>query len=878
MTHNTLTSDAPRPDTLAELAKDPVCGMTVNPAQATNFADHNSHRTYFCSKGCLAKFTANPDAFEPAAPAPLTVKDPVCGMAVDPARATNSLRHNGQLLYFCGKGCLAKFSANPDAFPFDAHTASRPAQAPTPRPQPPAAAGAGYICPMDPEIHSTKPGPCPICGMALEPATLAAPATRTEYTCPMHPEIVRDAPGDCPICGMALEPRELPADPGPDPELTSMQRRLWIAIALTAPLFALMLLDLFPSAPQLSPTLRGWLELALATPVVLWCGWPFLVRGARSVHSLHLNMFTLIALGTGVAWLYSVIAAVAPSLFPASVRDAHGMLALYFEPSAVIVALVLLGQVLELRARAQTGSALRALLGLAPRIARRLSLDGTECDVPLADIHPGDILRVRPGEKVPVDGILLEGQSTVDESMLTGEPIAVEKLPNAHLTGATLNSTGSFTMRAERVGADTLLAQIVRMVGSAQRSRAPIQRLADRVAAIFVPAVLLVAAITFAVWLLVGPQPRLAHALVNGIAVLIVACPCALGLATPMAIMVGTGRGASVGVLVRNAEALERLEEVTILVVDKTGTLTAGKPTLSTVQPQPGVDHNDLLRLAASLERSSEHPLSAAIIAGASAANLPLTDVLNFQSLPGRGITGTVDNHVIAVGNLALFAELHLDAAPLTASAESLRNSGETVVLIAIDGKPSGLIAVSDPLKPTTAEAVRELKAAGLDVLMLTGDNAITAAAIARPLGIDFRADVLPDGKANIIRDLQQTGALVAMAGDGVNDAPALAQADVGIAMGTGTDIAIESASVTLVQGDLRAILRARRLSQLTMRNIRQNLFFAFAYNALGIPIAAGLLYPVFHLLLSPMIAAAAMSLSSVSVIVNALRLRHARL
>ena len=887
MIPDTLISDTADPrSSTNSTASDPVCGMTVDPARATNYLDRDGGRIFFCSKGCLTKFSADPGAYGKVAtlaatkvvaesakdPVP-TIVDPVCGMSVEPTRATNFLDHHGKRVFFCSKGCVTKFTADPAAYSHKASTrltrASRESVTADP---------VNYICPMDPEVHVNQPGPCPICGMALEPATVTAPTTHTEYTCPMHPEVVRDAPGDCPVCSMALEPREIAATDQANPELASMQRRLWVALALAFPLLALMVLDFLPHHLTLSPSILAWGELALATPVVLWCGWPFLVRGGQSVRTRHLNMFTLIALGTGVAYLYSLLATIAPSLFPASVRTADGMLALYFEPATVIVALVLLGQVLELRARAQTGSALRALLSLAPRTARRLHADNSELDVPLADIHPGDILRVRPGEKVPVDGILLEGSSTVDESMISGEPIPVEKLAGDHLTGATLNATGSFTMRAERVGADTLLAQIVRMVGSAQRSRAPIQRLADRVAGVFVPVVLVTAAVTFLVWLLMGPQPRLAHALVNSIAVLIVACPCALGLATPMAVMVGTGRGAAAGVLVRNAEALERLEKVTTLVVDKTGTLTAGKPLLSIVQPQPDFDRDDLLRLAASLERASEHPLSAAIVAGATRQNLALAEVTDFQSLPGRGIVGTVDGHAIAIGNIALFAERGLDTNPLAEPADSLRASGETVVLVAVDQRPAGIIAVADPLKPTTAEAIRELRAAGLTILMLTGDNATTAAAVARPLGIDFRANVLPDGKATVIRELQQAGAIVAMAGDGVNDAPALAQAEVGIAMGTGTDIAIESASVTLVQGDLRAILRARRLSQLTMRNIRQNLFFAFIYNAVGIPIAAGVLYPVFGLLLSPMIAAAAMSFSSVSVIANALRLRHARL
>jgi Cu+-exporting ATPase len=618
----------------------------------------------------------------------------------------------------------------------------------------------------------------------------------------------------------------------------------------------------------------AWIELGLATPVVLWCGWPFFVRGWQSLVNRSLNMFTLIALGTGAAFLYSVIATAFPSVFPPSFRDEGGQIALYFEPAVVIIALVLLGQVMELRARSQTGSAIRALLGLAPKTARRLDSQGGEFDVPLDQIQVGDRLRVRPGEKIPVDGTVLEGHSSVDESMITGEPIPIEKEATAKVTAGTVNGTGGFVMRAERIGADTLLAQIVKMVSEAQRSRAPIQRLADRVSSYFVPAVIVSAVITFAVWYLVGPQPRFAHALVNSVAVLIVACPCALGLATPMAIMVGTGRGARAGILIRNAEALESFGKVDTLIIDKTGTLTEGKPTLSSALPQQGITESELLHLVASLERGSEHPLAAAIVKGAEAAGLSLTDTADFNSMTGKGVTGAIAGKQIAVGNAELFRALSINPEPLSKQADVLRKEGQTVMFVAVAGKAAGLIAVSDPIKESTPEAIRELKAAGLKIIMVTGDNATTAQAVADKLGIEFEADVLPETKAEVVKAHQQQGAIVAMAGDGVNDAPALAQADIGIAMGTGTDVAMEAGGITLLKGDLRAILRARHLSLATMRNIRQNLFFAFVYNVVGVPLAAGVLFPAFGLLLNPMIAAAAMSLSSVSVIANALRLR----
>ena len=689
----------------------------------------------------------------------------------------------------------------------------------------------------------------------------------------MDPEVHQLGPGACPKCGMALEPRDSTGEEDTS-ELDGMTRRLWISIALAVPLLALMFL---PLTHLRSGRTLAWIEFALATPVVLWCGWPFFVRGWQSIVNRSLNMFTLIALGTGAAYGYSVLATVAPGLFPASFRASAGAPALYFEPAVVIIALVLLGQVLELRARRATGSALRALLGLAPKTARRLDANG-ESDVPLAEVQVGDRLRVRPGEKVPVDGVVLEGHSAIDESMVSGESIPVEKDVSSKVTGGTVNGTGSFVMRAERIGSDTLLAQIVSMVSQAQRSRAPIQRLADRVASYFVPAVLLAAAITFVVWSFAGPQPRLPHALVNAVAVLIIACPCALGLATPMAILVGTGRGASAGILIRNAEALENFGKVNTLLVDKTGTLTEGKPTLDQVAPQPGFQQNDLLQLVGSLERSSEHPLAAAIVKGAEARHLSLADVADFHSSTGKGVTGTISGKHVALGNAALFRELDIVAEPLLADSEALRQQGRTVMLIAVDRQPAGLVSVSDALKPSTPDAIRELKAAGLRIVMVTGDNATTAQAIATQLGIQFEAGVLPQGKADVVKRYQKHGAIVAMAGDGINDAPALAQAEVGIAMGTGTDIAIEAGGLVLLGGDLRGLLRARRLSQATMRNIRQNLFFAFVYNALGVPLAAGVLFPFTGLLLNPMIAAAAMSLSSVSVIGNALRLRNVKL
>jgi Cu+-exporting ATPase len=730
---------------------------------------------------------------------------------------------------------------------------------------------------MDPEVAAAAPGPCPKCGMALEPAVPAPPAVRTEWACPMHPEIVRAEPGTCPICGMALEPRTVGLEEPESPELRDMTRRLRVSAVLSAPLLALAMAEMLPGdrVGPAAPGLLGWVQVLLATPVVLWGGWPFFQRGWASVVNRHLNMFTLIALGTGVAWAYSVVAVVAPGLFPDGFRGHGGAIGLYFEAAAVITTLVLLGQVLELRARSRTSSAIRDLLRLAPPVARRIDEDGAERDVPLEAVRPGDRLRVRPGERIPVDGVVVDGGSAVDESMVTGEAMPVEKAPGSWVTGGTVNGTGGFVMRAERVGADTLLARIVRLVGEAQRTRAPIQRLADRVSSWFVPAVIAVAALTFAGWAAFGPEPRLAYALVTAVAVLIIACPCALGLATPMSIMVATGRGAKAGVLVRDAAVLERLAQVDTLVVDKTGTLTEGRPRLVSVVPAPPHDEATVVRLAASLERASEHPLAAAIVAAAAARALPPPEARDFRSVTGKGVTGTVDGRAVALGNAALLAALGVEPGPLGARAEALRREAQTVVFVVVDGRVAGLLGVADPVKPSAPEALRRLREEGIQVVMLTGDSRATAEAVARRLGIErVEAEVLPERKAEVVRSLQAAGRVVAMAGDGVNDAPALAQADVGIAMGTGTDIAMESAGVTLVKGDLLGIVRARRLSRATMRNIRQNLFFAFAYNVLGVPIAAGVLYPVAGLLLSPMIASAAMSGSSVSVIANALRLR----
>jgi P-type Cu+ transporter len=774
---------------------------------------------------------------------PTEVLDPICGMTISPEDAVGHVEYDGQTYYFCSENCLDRFNANPAEFVVT----------------------------------------------AAAPRSAVITDAEAEYTCPMHPEIRQKGPGSCPLCGMALEPLTVTLDEQPNEELEDMTRRFGWSLALTVPILLLMVDEFLPGQPlhgRISPRLLNWIGLALATPVVLWGGWPFFVRGWASIVNRHLNMFTLIALGVGAAYGFSVVATLAPDWFPHSFRMG-GAVAVYFEPAAVITVLVLLGQVLELRARSRTSTAIKNLLGLAPKTARRVERDGTEGDVPLEQVQVGDKLRVRPGERIPVDGIVRDGASSVDESMVTGEPIPVEKTPGDKVTGGTVNRTGTFIMEAQRVGADTLLAQIVRMVGEAQRSRAPIQRLADTVSAWFVPIVVLIAILTFLMWVLLGPEPRLAYALVNAIAVLIIACPCALGLATPMSIMVGTGRGAEAGVLFRSAEALEVMEQVTTLVVDKTGTLTVGKPRLTTVVPPGNLNEATFLRLVASVESVSEHPLAEAIVSGARERNVPLLHVQGFQSITGKGVTGYVEGRAIAIGNLKYLEELGIDPGGLRARADELRRAGQTVVFAVIDvgsrlSRPAtniGLIGVADPVKPTTREAIEALHGHRVKVVMLTGDNRTTAEAVAKSVGIDaIEAEVLPDQKAAVVKHLQEQGRRVAMAGDGINDAPALAQADVGIAMGTGTDVAMESASITLVKGDLRGIVRARRISRATMKNIRQNLFFAFVYNVLGVPIAAGVLYPFFGLLLSPMLASAAMTFSSVSVIGNALRLRRTAL
>ncbi len=736
--------------------------------------------------------------------------------------------------------------------------------------------GVEYTCPMHPEVRQIGPGTCPKCGMALEPATVAAPTHRMEYTCPMHPEIVREGPGTCPICGMALEPRTVSEKEETNPELVDMTRRFWVGLILTLPVVALeMGGHLTGLHMRLGQQASNWLQLVMATPVVLWAGRPFFVRGWASVVGRSLNMFTLIALGTGVAWVYSVIATLVPGIFPAAFRGPRGAVAVYFEAAAVITVLVLLGQVLELRARERTSGAIRALLDLAPKTARRVTETAEDQEVALDAVVVGDRLRVRPGDKVPVDGEIVQGKSSVDESLVTGEAMPVAKAPGDTVIGGTLNQTGSFVMRAGKVGRDTLLAQIVQMVAEAQRSRAPIQRLADVVSSWFVPAVIGIAAVAFVVWAIWGPDPAMGYAMIAAVTVLIIACPCALGLATPMSIMVGVGRGATAGVLIKNAEALERFEKVDTLVIDKTGTLTEGKPRVTAVVPANGVEANELLRLAASLERGSEHPLAGAILAAAQERGIPLLEAQDFESPTGKGVIGTVAGRRVALGNPALLAQLGVAADSLTGRADALRAEGATVILAAIDGRMAGLLAIADPIKATTPEAIRALREEGIRIVMLTGDNRTTARAVAARLGLDeVEAEVLPEDKGMVVKRLREAGRVVAMAGDGVNDAPALAAADVGIAMGTGTDVAIESAGVTLLKGDLQGIVRARRLSQATMRNIRQNLFFAFVYNAAGVPVAAGVLYPVFGILLSPILAAAAMALSSVSVIGNSLRLR----
>ena len=791
-------------------------------------ADHQPNQsseaetqTHACCGG------AKPDAVA------ATVRDPVCGMSVDPHTAVHRADHGGHPYYFCAAGCRTKFIADP----------------------------AKYLTPS--ELQSHEPVP-----------------EGTIYTCPMHPEIRQIGPGACPICGMALEPAVMTADTPPNPELVDFTRRFWIGLALTIPVFILEmgghLLDIGHLVP---PQISNWLQLLLATPVVLWAGWPFFERGWKSVINRSLNMFTLVAMGTGVAWAYSVVATVAPDVFPPAFRRMDGAVAVYFEAAAIIVVLVLLGQLLELRAREATGGAIRALLDLAPKTARRLNADGSDDEISLGLVVAGDALRVRPGEAVPVDGTVTQGYSTIDESMVTGESMPVTKVAGDTVIAGTINQTGAIAMRADNVGSDTMLARIVQMVADAQRSRAPIQRLADQVAGWFVPAVIAVAALAFIVWATFGPEPRFTYGFVAAVTVLIIACPCALGLATPMSIMVGVGRGAAAGVLIRNAEALERMEKVDTLLVDKTGTLTEGKPKVVAIEPFSGISEAELLRFAAAVERASQHPLAAAIIAEAAARTLAVGTATDFDAPTGKGVIGTVDGHRVAIGNPAYLSELSVDTAALTEAADRHRREGATAILVAVDGKAAGVIGIADPVKASTPGALAALKAAGIRVIMVTGDNRITAEAVARRLGLDeVAADVLPDAKSAVVARLKAEGRVVAMAGDGVNDAPALAAADVGIAMGTGTDVAIESAGVTLVKGDLNGIVRARRLSHATMRNIRQNLFLAFVYNAVGVPIAAGVLYPSLGLLLSPAIAAAAMALSSISVVGNALRLRNAKL
>ena len=888
------------------MTTDPICGMRVDPARAAGKHEHNGQTYYFCSPYCVEAFKKDPARYEkPAMPAaterPNSKKelaiDPVCGMTVDPKNAASKYGYNGRTYYFCSQHCLTKFTEEPEKFLKQTHehsgdmhgTARRPVDghqtrtaADTPKTTKPDDGACVYVCPMDPEIRESKAGACPKCGMALEAAIIAAPATRVEYVCPMHPEIVQNEPGSCPICGMVLEPRTVTLEDAPNPELVDMTRRFWISAALSVPLFIVAMADMLAGQPLqhvASPRLLTWAQLVLATTVVLWGGWPFFERGWRSIVNRSPNMFTLIAIGVGAAYVYSVVATLFPDIFPPSFYGHSGTVAVYFEAAAIITTLVLLGQLLELRARSRTSSAIKALLGLSPKTARLIREDGREEDVPLDRVKVGDRLRVRPGEKVPVDGAVVDGVTSIDESMVTGEPIPVEKSKGSKVTGGTVNTTGSVVVEAQRVGSETLLAHIVRMVSEAQRTRAPIQRLADIVSAYFVIAVIVVAALTFVAWALFGPEPRMAYAIVNAVSVLIIACPCALGLATPMSIMVGVGRGATEGILIKNAEALEVLEKVDTLVVDKTGTLTEGKPKLSEIITVAGIDRKEILRLAASLERGSEHPLAAAIIAGAEKEGLPLSAAESFRSLTGKGVIGKVDGLSVALGNIALLQELGINPGALLERAEELRKEGQTVMFVVVEGGAGGLLAVSDPIKESTYEAIKILHHEGIRIVMLTGDSRTTAEAVARRLGIDqVEAEVLPKQKLEVIKRLHSQGRTVAMAGDGVNDAPALAQAHVGIAMGTGTDVAIESAHITLVKGDLRGIAKARRLSRATMRNIRQNLFFAFFYNVLGVPIAAGVLYPFFGILLSPIIASAAMTFSSVSVIGNALRLRKVKL
>lgn len=856
--------------------KDPVCGMSVTEKSAVAIEEWKGVQYGFCCQHCHETFTEAPEKYIKGDEYKQHT-DPICGMKVNPQSVAGNYDYGGRTYYFCSQHCLQKFKSDPG------QSLSKASERISEEKSHMVSSSEDeesiiYTCQMHPEVRQESPGSCPKCGMALESVTPVS-KMKTEYICPMHHEIVRDAPGDCPICGMALEPKTVTIEEEKNPELINMTRRFWVSLVLSIPLLLLTMGGMISARLHITGGWQSWVELILATPVVLWGGAPFFIRGWRSIINRSLNMFTLIAIGTGVAYVYSLVATLFPNIFPAAFRGPEGNVAVYFEAAAVIITLVLLGQVLELRARDKTSSAIKALLGLAPKTARIVRENGVEEDISLEYVKPGDSLRVRPGEKVPVDGVFIDGGSSIDESMVTGEPMPVQKSVGDKVMGATVNGTGTFLMRAERVGSDTLLAQIVRMVSEAQRSRAPIQSLADRVASYFVPTVISVSVITFIVWGLVGPEPRMAYALVNAVAVLIIACPCALGLATPMSIMVGTGRGAMAGVLIKNAEALETMEKVDTLVVDKTGTLTEGKPRLVTIQANNQFSEDDILRFAASLERASEHPLGEAIVSRAKEKGLELTKVEDFKSITGKGVEGVVHGNVVAVGNRQLLDELDVDATHYLEKASSLRKKGETVIFVVIDGQFTGLLGVTDPIKDTTAEAIAVLKKEHIRIVMLTGDNSTTAEAVAQQVGIDeVEADVLPDKKNEVVKNLQNEGGIVAMAGDGINDAPALAQSHVGIAMGTGTDVAMESAGVTLVKGDLQGIVRARHLSRGTMRNIRQNLFWAFAYNSLGVPVAAGILYPFFGILLSPIIAAAAMSFSSVSVIGNALRLRRINL
>lgn len=804
--------------------------------------------------------------------------DPVCGMSTEDPNAFFPYVFEGKNYFFCSGHCLEIFKKSPEKFLAVMSESSVQTEKPEP------ITGKKFSCPMHPEVFQDGPGACPKCGMALESMTTAASTSRTEYTCPMHPEIIQDAPGSCPKCGMALEPRAIGLDEAETtPEYDFMRKRFIVAAVLTIPLVIIAMRAMLPGGHVIdnlaSPKTLGWLELLLATPVVLWAGWVFYLRAVQSVINKSLNMFTLIGLGVSVAYLYSIIAVLFPSIFPATMRGHDGAVGLYFEAAAVIVTLILLGQVMELKARSQTGAAIKALLGLAPKTARKINEDGSESDIPLEQVQAGDVLRIRPGEKVPVDGLVIDGASSVDESMISGEPIPVQKQQGDKVIGATVNTTGAISMRAEKVGRDTLLAQIVEMVAQAQRSRAPIQKLADLVAGYFVPIVIVIALVAFGVWYSFGPDPPLAHAVIVAVSVLIIACPCALGLATPMSIMVATGKGATMGVLFKNAEAIETMRKIDTLVVDKTGTLTLGKPRLTGLVVTGEVSEEKLLRLAASLEKVSEHPLATAIVEGSKERGIGLNEVTEFASHTGKGVSGTVEGSKVSLGNLKLMQDSGVITKDLAIRAEAMRKEGQTVMFVSVDGKFAGLLAVSDPIKETTPLAIRALHDEGLRVVMLTGDNRVTADAVAAKLGIDqVVAEVLPDEKAAVIQKFQDEGCMVAMAGDGINDAPALAQAQVGIAMGTGTDVAMESAGVTLVKGDLTGIVRARKLSRATMANIKQNLFFAFVYNSLGVPVAAGVLYPFLGILLSPMIAAGAMSLSSVSVVGNALRLRRTKI